>query len=437
MSDKNDKIKKLAGSVLSRYEEEPPSDMWSRIEMQTRRKKRLFLFRALAMAACVLLLLGVGFSLLMPGNEQKLKSDGLSENMEIESVNPTQNTNHQAISDYTGLSGAGLAERPAITSPVKQVENHKNITTKKRDETLPSIVGDQLQKSDQEQTAIQSIEPELTIETLPLSVSAELVDEHATKTDIVKTQDAGNAGIIDLATLKPDEPVTPLTASAGNTWSLAMGYGTTSASEMAQQDASLRSSGSNYSYDGLTAEVANETSYFEEIESISHDAPLSLGFIISYQFSKRWYAETGLLYTRLGYQVKTSEQNNLYYQYANELYYLGIPLGIRFAIMERKRFGIFATQAVIIEKGITSSSYTDTYTQGVLSGSENSGASIRGIQLSSLTGLGCDVKVAGNFSVYGQAGIQVFFLNSTQPYNIRSARIAWPSFQVGLRMKLE
>jgi hypothetical protein len=119
------------------------------------------------------------------------------------------------------------------------------------------------------------------------------------------------------------------------------------------------------------------------------------------------------------------------------LYYLGVPLGIRFAITERKRFGLFATQSVIIEKGITSSSYTDTYTQGVLSGSENNEAGIRGIQLSSLTGLGADVKIAGNLSAYGQAGIQVFMLNSTQPYNIRSARVAWPSFQVGLRMKLE
>ena len=105
--------------------------------------------------------------------------------------------------------------------------------------------------------------------------------------------------------------------------------------------------------------------------------------------------------------------------------------------MERKRFGIFATQSVIIEKGIKSSNYTYTFTQGELSGSENNEAGIRGIQLSSLTGLGADVKIAGKMSAYGQAGIQVFMLNNTQPYNIRSARVAWPSFQVGLRMKLE
>lgn len=437
MSYKNDKIKKLAGSVLSRYEAEPPADMWSRIQMQMRRKKRLFLLRVMAMAASVLLLLGVGFSLLMPGNDQKLKSEGLSDSKKTESANPTKRTRKQSTSDFNGLSGAGRAERPSNTSPAKQVVNINDITIKQSDEKFIPTGADPMPESDHEQKDIQSFEPEFTTVTIPGDVSVKHVDEDTNETDIVNTQESSNDVIINLTTLKPDDPVKPLKAATENTWSLAMGYGTTSASETMQQDASLKSSGSNYSYDGLTAELANETSYFEEVENISHDAPLSLGFIISYQFGKRWYAETGLLYTRLGYQVKTYERNNLYYQYGNELYYLGVPLGIRCAIMERKRFGIFATQSVIIEKGIKSSNYTYTYTQGVLSGSENNEAGIRGIQLSSLAGIGADVKIAGKMSAYGQAGIQVFMLNSTQPYNIRSARVAWPSFQVGLRMKLE
>ncbi len=436
MQDDKDKIKKFAGLVLSQFEAEPPADMWSRIELQTRRKKRLILFRYVAMAASVLLLLGVGFSLLVPGNDPDSKSKTISEKETPESKNLIRDSQKQSTSDFSGLSGAGLAKRPPIDSPGKQVEKNKFITSGQKSETERSMLAEKLQDTKPLQTEIKPSEPGLTEETIPDPVSVEGVDAIAVTSKVIEPDDIIDVSNMDIARLIPEPPSESL-KKTGNIWSLAMGYGTTSAGEMAQQDASLKSSGSNYSYDGLTAEVANETSYFEEIESISHDAPLSLGFIISYQFSKRWYAETGLLYTRLGYQVNTSEQNNLYYQYGNELYYLGIPLGIRFAITERKRFGIFATQSAIIEKGLTSSSYINTYKQGVLSGSESNEAGIMGIQLSSLTGLGADVKIAGNLSAYGQAGIQLFFLNSTQPFNIRSARVAWPSFQVGLRMKLE
>lgn len=437
MSDKNDKIKKLAGSVLSQYEEEPPTNMWSRIEKQAKRKKRLFLFRVLAMAASVLLLLGVGFSLLMPDNDQGSKSKNLSENNRPESKNLIRESQKQSTSDYTGLSSAGLAERPPIASPVKQAEENKIITPIQNGKTEGSIIVEQLQDTKPLEAVNRLSEPALTEETIPVTVSTEGIDASAETAKIIDPEVISDVSITDLARLTPDTPPESSKNTGNNNLSLAFGYGTSSAIEMTQQEASLNSSGSNFSYDELSAGVANNTSYFEDIESTSHDAPLSLGFIISKKSGKRWYFETGLLYTRLGYHIKTFEMSNTYQQYNNQLYYLGVPAGVRFGILERKRFGIFATQSMIFEKGMVSTGYTETYTNDILTNTESNKADIRGIQLSSLTGMGGDIKIAGNFAVYGQAGLQLFFLNRSQPYNIRSARMAWPSFQAGLRLKLE
>jgi hypothetical protein len=432
MQNNQDKIKKLAGSLLSQFEAEPPLDMWSRIELKTRRKKRLILFRYLTMAASVLILLGVGFSLLMPDRGPDVQSGR------------TQVAVTEEESELTGSQGMASDKYPnsVIRPSVSDIQPEKNSLKRESvNQSSESI------KSGESSANEATPDPRLTSEKPEDKIVNEIFSSEMNlnnlATDSIELAEVMTPPVVSedklsfdlLQSGSVDPPVTD--EPGNNKWQLAFGYGTSAAIEMSNEESALNSPESNYSYDGLTAEVANETSYFEEIESISHDAPLSLGFIVSKQFGKRWYAETGLLYTRLGYRVKTYEMNNIYQQYSNELYYLGIPLGIRFAVLERKHFGVFAAQSIIIEKGINSQSYTDTYTQGVLSGSENNEAGIRGVQLSSLTGMGADVKIAGNLAAYGQAGVQLFFLNSTQPYNIRSARMAWPSFQVGLRMKLD
>ncbi|MHC1776062.1 MAG: outer membrane beta-barrel protein [Lentimicrobium sp.] len=427
-----DKIKQLAGSLLSQFEAEPPLDMWSRIELQMRRRKRRTLLWYIATAASVLILLSVGFSFLMPDKKADVWPDR------------SQVAVSEEGSDLTGSKGvASEKQLESVIPPVdSEVRNEKNPSDFKF-ENQASGIDQNKESSVAESTPVSEIfivdqQDILLSEVITPKVNSN--DAHPDSIELVevRTTQVVSDDILSPDILQPNVLQPPVTDEPGKgNWQLAMGYGTSSATEMTNGESALKSQSGNFSYDGLTAEVANETSYFEEIENISHDAPLSLGFIVSRQFGKRWYAETGLLYTRLGYRVKTYEMNNIYQLYSNELYYLGIPLGIRFALLEQKHFGIFATQSVIIEKGITSRGITDNYTQGVLSGSENKDASIRGVQLSSLTGVGADVKIAGNLAAYGQAGVQLFFLNSTQPYNIRSARMAWPSFQLGLRMRLD
>jgi len=432
MTDSEDNIRKIAAGKLAEFGMDPPPDIWERIEKQMRRRKRLTLFWYIAMAASVLVLVGVGLTFLMPGNDPETLSDHrTASEQKLKTESPVgsdvlagkqDNDKTQPSAFVTGSDNNSSVKGPGN----KFVKSDHTAEDQSIDLKLPEATNRVSQDGfTGEISTVAEVSPDV--------IKAADVEVVETITVPVVTSDVVSQNIPEAIAFQPPVSEEP----AKGKWQLSMGYSSAAAINMSNEETSLNSTGSNFSYDGLTAEVANETSYFEEIESITHDAPLSFGFIVSHQTGKRWYAETGLLFTRLGYRVKTFEMNHIYQQYGNELYYLGIPLGIRFSILERKRFGVFAAQSVILEKGITSRSFTDIYTQDELSGSENNKAAIRGIQLSSLTGLGADVKFAANLSVYGQAGLQLFFMNGTQPYNIRSARMAWPSFQLGIRMKLK
>jgi hypothetical protein len=188
--------------------------------------------------------------------------------------------------------------------------------------------------------------------------------------------------------------------------------------------------------DDFSSEVAEETAYFEDIESTTHAAPLVFGLSISRNISKRWNLETGLVYSRLGTVIRASEINAAYREYKSVLNYLGVPVGIRFEILKRKSLGIYAMQSVVFEKGVSSSRTTNIYKKNTLSSTETVSFPVRGIQVSSITGMGAEVDVVKQLGFYGQAGAQVFFLNASQPYNIRSAQMVWPSLQLGLRFHL-
>jgi len=219
-------------------------------------------------------------------------------------------------------------------------------------------------------------------------------------------------------------------------WDLALGYGIASGADFSNQSNALTEAGRGYTHDDFTAAVANETSYFEEIENTIHDAPLSFGFLVNKNINLRFTFETGITYTKLKYRVKTDELEPYYREYRNELNYIGIPAGLRYSLLWKRKFEVYALQWAVIEKGISGVWHTDIYSNDQLESTESNRHKIRGVQLSSVTGIGIQYSLRQNIHLFGQGGVQVFFLNQTQPYNLRSTHKAWPSVQTGLRMSL-
>jgi hypothetical protein len=246
----------------------------------------------------------------------------------------------------------------------------------------------------------------------------------------VESDITGPADVITVET-----PPIPKAIYKGS-WDLALGFGANSSVSILDNNAALAKGNSNYLQDDFSAEVAEETAYFEDVESTTHNAPLVFGLSISRNISKRWNLETGLVYSRLGTVIRASEINAAYNEYKSVLNYLGVPVGVRFEILKYKSLGIYAMQSVVFEKGVSSSRTTNIFKENALVSTETVSFQVRGIQVSSITGMGAEVDVVKQLGFYGQAGAQVFFLNASQPYNIRSAQLVWPSFQLGLRFHL-
>lgn len=430
MQKETDKVKELARSAFSGFEAEPPANMWSRIE-QAKQKKRILPFWLIAMAASVVVLLGVGLAVLNPFGEKAGRQSHTVETARQKP--PAQSAGEPSSSGITSPQTVVSTESTphlAALSPVKaSIPAVSQLNSGNAVSEHPVSAYTTTQQQLLTESAAGNDLHQLTMNTEGHdSLPASLVPEEPQSSLVVQS------GV----TQTPEAAVPPVKPGGNTTaeWQLAMHYTTSVSMESSGGDMLMSASESQYSNDGFTSGVAAETSYFENIATTTHDVPLSLGFMFSRQLHRRWFFETGLLYTRLGYVMKTTEINGTYQRYSSHLHYLGLPLGIRFSLLEYRKIGLFATQSAIIEKGTGSRSSTETYQSGVLTATADESAGIRGVQLSSLTGFGVGLKAGGNFSVYGQAGLQLFLLNKTQPFNIRSAHVAWPSFQLGVRMEL-
>lgn len=433
MNTQEDKIKKAMGQVFEGFEAEPPDGMWNRIDRQLKRRKKIIMFRWAAMAASVIILLGVGFSLmdtfLSSGKDDNIQSASVKSQIENESgINETGSVTHQGIQNEIPEND----EEIILSEAAKKTEKAISIKRSASQTTIKT-------------ESVAEIIPGPTAGTVVIKEKPELVpDEYINTGEMAQNEvDVEEPHPADLpsqtkqlpGTIPPgSEPSQPNLVKDTKKWGIAMNYAVNPAMDLSQKDFALNAEKGNFSHDALSSEVASETSYFEEVEQTNHRAPISLGIMVGRQITGKWSLESGIIFTKLAYQARTGEMNFTHREYNTEIFYLGLPLAIRYHIAGRKKFGLYATQMLITEKGISSRITTETFSQGSLLSTDQSGWPVRGIQLSSLSALGGDVKLAGNLSFYGQAGVQIFFLNKSQPYNIRSARMAWPSIHAGLRM---
>lgn len=431
MQDKKDKIKNVAGKGLSSFEADPPAGLWPIIAAEIRRRKRVVFFRYVSVAATILLLIGVS-ALLMMNDDPKnsLQPDQVAK--QNQSVPAAEN---QASKNSTPFAQNDISPKSSDQVKASDTESFKSAAKSKQFSVESSIAGKQADlkplknksfKNDTEVAIAENIEIiDSTYQATTPTNLPETLAETPVESDIT-----GPADVINVETTPK-----PKSTHKGS-WDLALGFGANSSVTNSDNNSALAEGKLNYLHDNFTSEVAEETAYFEDVESTTHNAPLLFGLSISRKISKRWSLETGLVYSRLGTVIRSSEINAAYSEYKSMLNYIGVPFGVRFEILKRKSLGIYAMQSVVFEKGVSSSRTTNTYKESSLTSTETVSFPVRGIQVSSITGVGAEVDVIKQLGFYGQAGAQVFFLNASQPYNIRSAQMVWPSFQLGLRFHL-
>lgn len=453
-----DNIKNLAGESLRNFEVQPPSGLWDRIESGlARRRRKILIFRYSSIAASLLLLIGLGIGYLnynsgidtpeklIAGKTENKKSDN-KETGKQSTTTGNAASSDKKLDDNKSKADDGNGTVSGKTPVDKATPGNTGKTNSSPSNIKKSLPAKPAKAKDMPVRNQTNLMAQTEDQQNNLNINATQTDNAKSTAEVEpQPQEMMPAVILpqnitpaaDLALVIPDNNAPVTDNGANSSWSLAVGYGFTSGADFTGDADALNDGGRGYSHDDFTASIANETSYFEEVDNTIHDAPLSVGFTVDKQLTKRLSFETGLMYTRLKYRVKTNELDPFYREYRNELNYLGIPAGIRYSFVQKKKYDLYALQWAVLEKGVSGVWYTDTYNNNVIESSESNREKIRGIQLSSVTGLGAQYKLAAQFYLFGQGGIQVFYLNKTQPYNLRSTKTVWPSIQAGIRMKLD
>lgn len=449
MKDNMDNLKKMASS-LHDFEAEPPVDLWDRIEAKMRRRKRLMILSYTSIAATILILLGIGISLLVVSDSipYGTKNKGLAsiQGKSSSSKNVTDQNQDQLLQDSIKKNESSnsssvikraeysLADGNSIKSKANLLDKH--IINPIIDSTNGDLSG--ITSAIAERSLVPS---RTNFDSMAIASSQDTRSSRLDRLQDSMMQVRAQGMVIDSLALAEmlknltTSPDVPTQENRG--WALALGYGSGGSINISSGKDLLYENSNNYSLEKLSSSLADETSYFREISNVKHNPPVSIGATISYPFSRKWSLETGVIYTRLSYTLDTYIQNSSNRKYTIALNYIGIPIGLRFQLLDTKRFGMYLVESMILEKGMSSKAINDVYTNNALVISYSESYQIKGIQLSSFTGLGIEARTFNKLYLYGQGGVQAFFLNKTQPFNIRSEHVAWPSFQVGLRFRLK
>ncbi len=422
MTEHKDHIKDLFKEGLEHYEVTPPPHIWQGI-LQQKKHRKIVMWRWSAVAAIALLLLSLGTLFIVDQSEYDIYAEKpekeATESKNIDKVEPSNplESIHPGKEEILAELNKKVAEKPKTKTPTTFEKPDEKQFTEISPIESPSI----------ELSAILAKEPSGT-ETTEASGDTETA---------VSNAQLLSKYLAELEELSDIHRNLMEARKTDNKWNLAMGYGTNPNFSMPAEENTIAPDRATFEVDDFTGDMAQETAYFAQIESTKHRHPLSFGLLTGLPLSKRLQFESGLVYTRLSTISLTYVMNGWQNEYESNLHYVGIPLGLRYEFLQRRLYNLFFSQSAILEKGIRASNTTTNFQDGVLTSSETTFGEVKGFQLSTLSSIGADIAITKQFSLYAQAGVQFFFLNEKQPYNIRSTRTAWPSMQTGLRYRFK
>lgn len=410
MSNKEDKIAGLFGERLKNWAPEPPQGVWEAVVASQRRRRRIFIYRITAIAATLLLLIGLPF--LLNRQPLELPTRQTSENHLNELITLPQDVTAEPITEQLDKKTANTLMPVVKTSKfVSDVAvAHNTVAT----------------QSEPSAGANESIDIPASDNTTDIAMAAESQEavQQAVEEMLEKLRDESAANATDASESERKKPA------------IALVYNIAPAAITGQNG--LFNNILNYRYgpDPFQGNMALETRYFKDVQESRLEAPFSAGLRFSLGVSKRLAFETGLSYTRLNTYTKTYPLDGVHLEYNQSIIYVGVPLGMRYDVLQTRILSIYTAQNVMAEKGLTAINSINKFEKDRNIGKKKLYEDVQGFQLSTTTSAGLGLNVHRYISFYAEGGLQIFYLNHTQPFNIRSSKKLWPVYQSGIRVNL-
>jgi hypothetical protein len=169
-----------------------------------------------------------------------------------------------------------------------------------------------------------------------------------------------------------------------------------------------------------------------EFSSITDISPLSFGLKISKEFAPNWSVESGLIYTYMATIYKGLSWGDI--EADMNLHYLGIPVNLKHIVSKQKKWNIYFSGGVMIEKGLRSIynqyTYSGNYTYKTVAKTK-----IDGFQWSMSGATGFSYDIFRDISTFFEPSVTWYFDNN-QPRSARTQQPLVVGFNAGLRFKL-
>lgn len=168
---------------------------------------------------------------------------------------------------------------------------------------------------------------------------------------------------------------------------------------------------------------------FESYPDVSYSLPISFGFTVRKDLSRRIAVESGLMYTYLSTTFKRG--GDCPSEVKSSLHYLGIPLNLVVYVWKNQRWNVYLSGGFMMEKGLQA--VYSGYIAGngtTISRSKKEG--IHGMQWSVNASVGAAYRFYGDWSLYFEPRFSHYF-DCDQPASIRTDKPLGFGLSAGIR----
>jgi len=168
---------------------------------------------------------------------------------------------------------------------------------------------------------------------------------------------------------------------------------------------------------------------FESYPDVSYSLPISFGFTVRKDLSRRIAVESGLMYTYLSTTFKRG--GDCPSEVKSSLHYLGIPLNLVVYVWRNQRWNVYLSGGFMMEKGLQA--VHSGYIAGngtTISKSKKEG--IHGMQWSVNASVGAAYRFYGDWSLYFEPRFSHYF-DCDQPASIRTDKPLGFGLSAGIR----
>ena len=388
MDEEKDILKDVLRNRLADHRMPVDDDLWAKIATSLPPAKPATTVRRLglpiaAAAAMILLLLGMGWLFITPGEDKEMAIAQAKQSAFRKTLAPETLTHPET--------------EPLVRLPLVRLPQHPPTGSTRKTAVSEKAAEEEILSDDSTDSTIRQ-------------------DDKPQQTHDKLQQPAGTGETVLVANYPPN----PKKVKTQNlSFALAMGNTIGSSPEMNAAD--------NHSPFFFRSTFDNEYSGNNPgISDIKHKTPITVGLSVRKHVSNKWALESGLTYTRLSSTKTLTFANHFTISEDINLDYVGIPLKVIYSLYENDRLSLYATTGGMVEPCVNRERISPA------TGTKNN-INISELQWGVLGNVGINYHLIGNIGLFVESGVNYYFDDGSDVMTIRKDKPCNWNLQTGIR----